>query len=38
MPEAGHGDMRVFAKYDIFPIFNNNNPINANVISVGLRL
>jgi hypothetical protein len=38
MAEAGRGDVRVFAKYDILPIFNDNNPINANVLSVGLRL
>jgi hypothetical protein len=38
MAEAGRGDVRVFAKYDMLPMFNDNNPINANVLSVGLRL
>lgn len=38
MAEAGRGDMRLFAKYDMLPLFNDNNPINANVLTVGLRL
>ncbi len=38
MAEAGKGDCRVFVKYDILPLFNDNNPINANTISFGLRL
>lgn len=38
MAEAGKGDFRLFAKYDIKPMFNSNNPINANVLTVGIRL
>lgn len=38
MAEAGKGDFRLFAKYDINPMFNDNNPINANVLSIGIRL
>ncbi len=38
MAEAGRGDFRIFAKYDILPMFNDNNRINANVFSVGIRL
>lgn len=38
MAEAGRGDFRFFAKYDMLPMFNDNNPINANVLSVGIRL
>ncbi|MGR3811157.1 outer membrane beta-barrel protein [Jiulongibacter sp. NS-SX5] len=38
MAEAGRGDVRLFAKYDMQPLFNDNNPINANVFSIGLRL
>jgi hypothetical protein len=38
MADAGRGDVRIFAKYDMLPMFNDNNPINANVLSVGLRL
>lgn len=38
MAEAGRGDVRIFAKYDMLPMFNDNNPINANVLSIGLRL
>jgi len=38
MAELGRGDVRLFAKYDGVPMFNDNNPINANVFSLGLRL
>ena len=38
MAELGRGDVRLFAKYDGLPMFNDNNPINANVFSLGLRL
>jgi hypothetical protein len=38
MAEAGKGDFRLFAKYDMQPMFNSNNPINANVFTVGVRL
>lgn len=38
MAEAGRGDFRLFAKYDMLPMFNDNNPINANVLTVGVRL
>lgn len=38
MAEAGRGDMRLFAKYDMLPLFNDNNPINGNVFTIGLRL
>lgn len=38
MAEAGRGDFRIFARYDMKPMFNDNNPINANVLTVGLRL
>ncbi len=38
MAEAGRGDLRLFAKYDMNSLFNDNNPINANVLTVGLRL
>ncbi len=37
MAEAGKGDFRLFAKYDMLPIFNDNNPINANTFTVGIR-
>jgi hypothetical protein len=36
--ELGRGDVRLFARYDGLPMFNDNNPINANVFSLGLRL
>jgi hypothetical protein len=38
MAEAGRGEMRLFAKYDILSMFHDNNPINANVFTVGIRL
>lgn len=38
MAEAGKGDFRLFAKYDMNPLFNDNNPINANVLTIGIRL
>ncbi len=38
MAEAGRGDVRLFAKYDMKTLFNDTNPINANVLTVGLRL
>ncbi|SOE21204.1 hypothetical protein SAMN06298216_1675 [Spirosomataceae bacterium TFI 002] len=38
MAEAGRGGFRLFAKYDMKPMFNGNNPINANVFTVGVRL
>lgn len=38
MAEAGRGDFKLFAKYDMLPMFNDNNPINANVLSIGVRL
>ena len=38
MGELGKGDFRFFARYDINSMFNDNNPINANVLTVGVRL
>lgn len=38
MAEAGKGDFRFFVKYDGLPLFNDNNPINANAVSFGIRL
>lgn len=38
MAEAGKGDFRIFAKYDALPMFNDNNPINGNAFSFGIRL
>lgn len=37
MAEAGKDDFRLFVKYDMNPLFNNNNPVNANPISFGVR-
>lgn len=38
MAEAGKGDFRIFAKYDALPMFNDDNPINGNTFSFGVRL
>lgn len=38
MAEAGKDDFRFFVKYDILPVFANNNPINGNTLSFGVRL
>lgn len=38
MAEAGKGDFRLFVKYDALPLFNDNNPVNANAVSFGIRL
>ncbi|UBM57386.1 hypothetical protein LAG90_11205 [Marinilongibacter aquaticus] len=38
LAEAGKGDFRLFAKYDMRPLFNDNNPVNANIWTVGIRL
>lgn len=37
MAEAGKDDFRLFVKYDMNPLFNNNNPVNGNPISFGVR-
>jgi hypothetical protein len=38
LAEAGKDDFRLFVKYDALPLFDNNNPVNANVVSFGIRL
>mgnify|MGYP000359677405 CR=1 FL=1 len=38
LAEAGKGDFRFFVKYDALPLFEDNNPINANAVSFGIRL
>ncbi|MDP5121760.1 MAG: hypothetical protein NWQ46_09215 [Spirosomaceae bacterium] len=38
MAEAGKGDFRLFVKYDALPLFKDNNPVNANAVSFGIRL
>ncbi len=38
MAEAGKRDFRLFVKYDALPLFKNNNPVNANAVSFGIRL
>lgn len=38
MAEAGRGDFRLFVKYDAQPLFNNDNPVNGNAVSFGIRL
>lgn len=38
MGELGKGDFRLFARYDMNSLFNDNNPINANVLTIGVRL
>jgi hypothetical protein len=38
MTEAGKGDFRIFVKYDALSMFNDNNPINGNAFSFGVRL
>lgn len=35
--EVGKKDFRIFAKYDALPLFNDNNPINGNVMEFGIR-
>lgn len=36
--EAGKSDFKIFAKYDALPLFNDNNPLNGNAFSFGIRL
>ena len=38
LAEAGKGDFRIFAKYDALPLFNDDNPLNGNTVSFGIRL
>jgi hypothetical protein len=38
LAEAGKDDFRLFVKYDALPLFDNNNPVNANAVSFGIRL
>jgi hypothetical protein len=38
LAEAGKDDFKLFVKYDALPLFDNNNPVNANAVSFGIRL